>query len=81
MALTDGAIVSYLCSEVFTPEREFGLHPLDPDIGISWPVGVAPLLSPRDAAAPPLQEAVDQGLLPDYDDCRRFYAALRTDAQ
>ena len=51
------------------PGREHGVHPLDPAIGIDWPAGVEPLLSPKDAAAPTLAEAREQGLLPAYDDC------------
>jgi len=77
LALTDGAVVTYLCSEGYNPAREHGIHPLDPAIGIDWPAGVEPLLSPKDEAAPTLADARDQGLLPTYDDCRRYYAALR----
>jgi dTDP-4-dehydrorhamnose 3,5-epimerase len=78
MALTDGAVISYLCSAGYTPEREHGVHPLDPAIGIEWPADVDPLLSPRDLAAPTLAEAEAAGLLPSYDDCRAFYAELRS---
>ncbi|MBB2913044.1 dTDP-4-dehydrorhamnose 3,5-epimerase [Streptosporangium becharense] len=77
MALSDDATVVYLCSEGYAPEREHGLHPLDPELGIEWPAGVAPLLSEKDAAAPTLGEALRKGLLPDYEECRRFYAELR----
>jgi len=34
------------------------------------------VLSPRDAAAPTLAEAIEQGLLPRYDECRAFRASL-----
>jgi dTDP-4-dehydrorhamnose 3,5-epimerase len=78
MALTDGAVISYLCSAGYTPEREHGVHPLDPAIGIEWPADVDPLLSPRDLAAPTLAEAEAAGLLPSYDACRAFYAELRS---
>jgi dTDP-4-dehydrorhamnose 3,5-epimerase len=78
MALTDGAVISYLCSAGYTPEREHGVHPLDPAIGIEWPADVIPLLSPKDLAAPTLAEAEAAGLLPSYDDCRAFYAELRS---
>ena len=37
MALSDEATVIYLCSTPYTPGREHGVHPLDPDIGIEWP--------------------------------------------
>ena len=77
LALTDQAVVSYLCSEGYNPGREHGVHPLDPAIGIEWPADVEPLLSPKDAAAPTLAEAQQAGLLPSYDECLAFYARLR----
>jgi dTDP-4-dehydrorhamnose 3,5-epimerase len=78
MALTDDATVVYLCSEGYAPGREHGVNPLDPELGIEWPAGVTPLLSEKDAAAPTLNEARERGLLPDYEECRRFYAKLRS---
>ncbi|GAA4183886.1 dTDP-4-dehydrorhamnose 3,5-epimerase [Streptosporangium oxazolinicum] len=77
MALTDDAIVVYLCSEGYAPEREHGVDPLDPELGIEWPAEVTPLLSDKDATAPTLAEARRRGLLPAYEECRRFYARLR----
>jgi dTDP-4-dehydrorhamnose 3,5-epimerase len=77
MALTDGAIVSYLCSEPYAPRREHGVHPLDPALGVEWPAGIPPLLSPKDAAAPSLEWAAAAGLLPEYQDCLTYYAKLR----
>jgi dTDP-4-dehydrorhamnose 3,5-epimerase len=74
LALTDEAVVCYLCSEGYNPDREHGVHPLDPAIGIDWPDDVQPLLSPRDAAAPTLDEARVAGLLPEYSDCLDWYA-------
>jgi dTDP-4-dehydrorhamnose 3,5-epimerase len=79
MALEDRSVVTYLCSEGYNPGREHGIHPLDPEVGIEWPAGVEPLLSPKDAAAPGLREAEAAGLLPTYDACRAFYDQLRTD--
>ncbi|MFF4774471.1 dTDP-4-dehydrorhamnose 3,5-epimerase family protein [Microtetraspora fusca] len=66
LALTEGAVVVYLCSQPYTPGREHGVHPLDPGIGIAWPGGVEPGLSEKDAAAPTLAEALRAGLLPRY---------------
>jgi dTDP-4-dehydrorhamnose 3,5-epimerase len=77
LALTDGATVVYLCSAPYAPDREHGLNPLDPDIGIDWPAGVDPVLSPKDAAAPGLREAEARGLLPRYEECVALYASLR----
>jgi dTDP-4-dehydrorhamnose 3,5-epimerase len=77
MALTDQTTICYLCSDGYRPDREHGVHPLDPAVGIDWPGGIEPLLSPRDAAAPTLAEAATAGLLPAYDKCLARYAALR----
>ena len=78
MALTDGATVTYLCSEVYSPTREHGVHPLDPQIGIEWPAELAPIISAKDDAAPSLTDALTAGLLPDYAACREHYTALRS---
>jgi dTDP-4-dehydrorhamnose 3,5-epimerase len=80
MALTGDATVAYLCSAPYAPGREHGVHPLDPELGLGWPSDVPPLLSDKDAAAPTLAQAREAGLLPDYDECLAFYAALRTAA-
>jgi len=76
MALTDDATVVYLCSEGYAPEREHGVHPLDPEIGIEWPEGIEPLLSPKDEQAPTLAEAREQGLLPSYEECVAYRQGL-----
>lgn len=77
MALTDDATVVYLCSEGYSPGREHGINPLDPELGIEWPEGIEALLSDKDAAAPSLAEAEEQGLLPSYEACQAYYAELR----
>lgn len=63
-ALEDGTTAMYLCTATYNPEREHGVHPLDPEIGIELPEGIRPLLSAKDAAAPMLAEALEQGILP-----------------
>lgn len=75
-ALSDSATVGYLCSEGYSPEREHGIHPLDPDLALPWPEGEHSALSPKDAAAPPLAEAIASGLLPQYRDCVEFISGL-----
>lgn len=81
LALTDDANVTYLCSEPYNPTGEHGLHPLDPGLDLpslpSWPDDVQPLLSDKDAAAPTLEQAREQGLLPDYEQCVGFYETVR----
>src|SRR5580698_7245893 len=79
MALSDAATVLYLCSTPYAPGREHGVNPLDPAIGISWPLETddGPVLSEKDAAAPTLDEALRQGRLPRYEDCVAYAAGLR----
>jgi dTDP-4-dehydrorhamnose 3,5-epimerase len=77
-ALSDGATLSYLCSETYAPTREHTVYALDSDIGIRWPVE-RPLLSERDAAAPTLAQALERSLLPDYATCVEYTRSLRTD--
>jgi dTDP-4-dehydrorhamnose 3,5-epimerase len=78
MALTAEATVMYLCSTGYTPAREHGIDPFDPELGITWPEGAEPILSGRDAAAPSLAAARTAGLLPAYRDCLAL-AATRGD--
>lgn len=73
-ALSDTATVAYLVNEGFNPGREVGVHPLDPAIGIEWPVD-QPVLSAKDAAAPTLAQAGTSGLLPTYRDCQEYIAS------
>lgn len=80
MALTETAMVSYLCSEPYAPGREHGINPFDPEIGIEWPEDVVPLLSAKDREAPSLREAERMGLLPSYDACTAYYEQLRRQA-
>ena len=78
LALTDDANVTYLCSEPYSPTHEHGVHPLDPALALPLPADVEPLLSEKDAAAPTLAQAQEDGLLPSYDACLAFYERLRT---
>jgi dTDP-4-dehydrorhamnose 3,5-epimerase len=77
MALSEMATTVYLCSTPYAPDREHGVHPLDPALGIAWPAGVEPVLSDKDAGAPSLAEARAAGLLPRYRDCLAHIAGLR----
>ncbi|MFF8643306.1 dTDP-4-dehydrorhamnose 3,5-epimerase [Streptomyces sp. NPDC015345] len=62
MALTEGAVVVYLCSNEYSDNLSRSVHPLDPDLAIDWPLEA--VLSERDASAPSLAQARAQGLLP-----------------
>lgn len=78
LALTDDTVLCYLCSTGYDPGREKGVNPLDPALGIDWPGAAEHVLSPRDLAAPTLDQAGEQGLLPSYQECLDYYASLRT---
>ncbi|MFI9650472.1 dTDP-4-dehydrorhamnose 3,5-epimerase family protein [Streptomyces sp. NPDC052040] len=73
-ALTEGATVSYLCSTSYAPEIEYVLNPLDPELGISWPVA-DPIPSDIAAQGRGLRECLDEQLLPTYDECRALAQA------
>ena len=81
-SLEDDSTVLYLCSTPYAPGREHGIHPLDPDLGVAWPTTnrsgspLKPLLSEKDAAAPTLSEALQQGLLPRYEAVQDFLRTL-----
>jgi dTDP-4-dehydrorhamnose 3,5-epimerase len=75
-ALSDSATVGYLCSTPYSPGREFGIHPLDPALGLPWPDGAGSVLSEKDSAAPTLAEAQTAGLLPTMDECRTFLSTF-----
>lgn len=81
-SLEDDSTVLYLCSSGYAPEREHGVHPLDPELAIAWPeVGRdgGPLslqLSAKDQAAPTLAEARAAGILPDATSVATYVESL-----
>jgi dTDP-4-dehydrorhamnose 3,5-epimerase len=78
LALEDDSTVMYLCSAGYDPQREHTVDPLDPAIGIAWPVDTGALiLSDRDRAAPSLERARAEGILPTWDETRAFVESLR----
>lgn len=66
MALEEGTTVYYLCSTRYSPVAEHAVNPLDPQLAIAWPTDLTPILSPKDAAAPSLAEAIRSDLLPTW---------------
>lgn len=77
IALTEGAVVSYLVSDVYQPQREHGIDPLDTTIGLVFPPEAGePRLSPKDVEAPSLEEAVAAGLLPEAAAVTAFVRSL-----
>ncbi|HEX6361878.1 MAG TPA: dTDP-4-dehydrorhamnose 3,5-epimerase [Albitalea sp.] len=58
LVLSDTADVLYKTTDYYAPQSEQGVRWDDPAIGIRWPdAGVAPALSPKDAAALALADA------------------------
>lgn len=57
-ALTDDVALLYSVSAPFTVEAEGGLNPLDPRIGIDWPLPVS-TISARDAGQPHVTDAFE----------------------
>lgn len=77
VALEDGTVMNYLLSREYRPENELALAPFDPRLALPIPGDIEPILSPRDRAAPTLDEALAAGLLPDYVACQRIEVAGR----
>ncbi len=77
LALEDGSSVTYLVSTGWSPGREFGISPLDPDLDLPWPADVEYRLSDKDRAAPTLAQAREQGILPTMEQCAAHYAQQR----
>jgi dTDP-4-dehydrorhamnose 3,5-epimerase len=77
LSLADDTSVTYLVSSGYDPAREFGVHPLDPELALPWPADVDLQLSAKDQAAPTLAQAREQGRLPTMESCAARYAQLR----
>lgn len=55
VVISDTALVSYKCSNSYSPQHERALRWDDPELGIAWPTS-DPILSRKDAEAPLLRE-------------------------
>jgi dTDP-4-dehydrorhamnose 3,5-epimerase len=55
VVLSEEAVFTYKCSEVYAPESELGVRFDDPEIGVEWPID-DPILSEKDAAHPRLRD-------------------------
>lgn len=77
VALTDTATVSYLVSDTYRASSEHGINPLDETVALRFPDEAGDLqLSKKDTDAPSLADASGAGLLPTWDDMRRYYDSL-----
>jgi len=62
-ALKANSIVTYNLSSEYNPSMEFELNPLDPALGISWPINEM-LIARKDLNAPNLETLRTSGKLP-----------------
>lgn len=69
LAIEDKSTVSYTLNSPYTPELEYEIQPLDPDLGIDWKLellgGTELIMSQKDAEAPTLAQRFIEGKLPD----------------
>lgn len=74
VALSEGAVVSYLVSDVYNEAREHGISPLDQQVLLKFPFPLPELLlSPKDTGSPSLAEAAASGGLPFWEETQAFY--------
>jgi dTDP-4-dehydrorhamnose 3,5-epimerase len=59
--LSETALFSYKCSDLYAPNCDRGVLWSDPDLGIDWP-NKSPLLSAKDAKLPRLRDIPAEGL-------------------
>jgi dTDP-4-dehydrorhamnose 3,5-epimerase len=75
VALENNTVVTYYVSEKYNPEREKGINPFDKTLNVKWP-DLELILSEKDKQAISLDESKAQGLLPDYDECKKFINSI-----
>lgn len=63
MSLEDNSVVSYMLTSPYSPAEEFEINPLDPELGIGWPLADH-VMSPKDESAPTLAMRLAEGKLP-----------------
>ena len=75
VALENHTVVTYYVSEKYNPEREKGINPFDKTLNVKWP-DLELILSEKDKQAMSLDESKAQGLLPNYDECKKFIKSI-----
>lgn len=75
VALENQTVVTYYVTEKYNPEREKGINPFDKTLNVKWPE-IELVLSEKDKQAITLEEAKDQGLLPSFDECKKFINSI-----
>lgn len=77
VSLEDNTVVNYLVTDVYRPEREFGIDPLDKEIALNFPLAHSELLiSEKDLNAPSLDQAFASGDLVNINDIAALYSEL-----
>jgi dTDP-4-dehydrorhamnose 3,5-epimerase len=59
ISLEDNSTVTYMLTSPYSPLEELGIHPLDPDLSISWPLQNH-YLSPKDSTSPNLRDLLGE---------------------
>jgi dTDP-4-dehydrorhamnose 3,5-epimerase len=75
VALENHTVVTYYVTEKYNPEREKGINPFDKTLNIKWP-DLELVLSEKDKEAITLEQSKVQGLLPNYDECKKFINSI-----
>ena len=75
VALENYTVVTYYVNEKYNPEREKGINPFDKTLNVKWP-DIELMLSEKDKQAISLDESKAQGLLPNYDGCKKFIKSI-----
>jgi dTDP-4-dehydrorhamnose 3,5-epimerase len=75
VALENNTVVTYYVTEKYNPEREKGINPFDKTLNVKWP-DLELILSEKDKQAISLDESKVQGLLPNYDECKKFIKSI-----
>lgn len=78
LSLEEGTVVSYLVSDVYRPESEFAVSPLDNELSLSFPIPRDQILiSQKDLAAPSLEESNNLGVLPNFAQVETYIESLK----
>jgi len=75
VAMENQTVVTYFVTEKYNPEREKGINPFDKTLNVKWP-DLELILSEKDKQAISLEEAKNQGLLPTFDECKKFINSI-----
>ena len=75
VAMENQTVVTYFVTEKYNPEREKGINPFDKTLNVKWP-DLELILSEKDKQAISLEEAKNQGLLPSFDECKKFINSI-----